>query len=218
MKRDCDKMTIGQKQTELFFPRCKFKVRLYVSSFSQKIQGREYQTYSLYVLSSLWFPSMEFSIWFWTNFLLKMMSPYMLRIRTELSVRTHFPLPSFINIIPRATLLDMKVKRGGIHTWAPIYQANYVIFYYMNFLMKSGFLIDHFRVSYNASRYYDPDPFYSHPHFLYCCAVDSGSPLLPAVFRSSLWMLRFFPGPHPNHFIFLSIFSFFISLLKTTFF
>lgn len=141
LKRDCDKMKTGQKQTELFFPQFKFKVRLYVSSFSQKIKGREYHTYSPYVLPSFWLPSMESSIWFWTNFLLKMMSPYMLIIGTEMSVRTHFSPPSFIDIIPFATLLDMKVGKGGIRIWAPTYQAGCIIFHYTNFLIKSGFLI-----------------------------------------------------------------------------
>lgn len=151
---------------------------------------------------------MESSISFWTNSLLQMMSSYVFISGTQLSVIRYFPLPSFIGIILFAT--SRCESKEGRHLYlnrSPhTYLSKPAKLLFTIFLIKCEFLINKFNVSYNTSRISDPDLFYSHPLplFLYYRLHRVYS-----IFRPSLWMLRYFSGPHPNHFIFLSIFSLF---------
>lgn len=135
LKRDCDKMKIGQKQLECFFFQSKFKIRLNVSCFSQKIKDEEYLTCIHVILSSVWLPAMESSISFWTNSPPKIRSCYVFISGAKLSIIT-FPLIS-LKLIRFATPLDMKPYLNP-----SLIKAPRTIFF-----IQSGFLINNFSVS-----------------------------------------------------------------------
>lgn len=135
LKRDCDKMKIGQKQIEFFF-QSKFKIRLNVSCFSQKIKNKEYLTCIHVILSSVWLPAMESSISFWTNSPPKIRSCYVFIPGAKLSIIT-FPLISFMKLTLFATPFDMKP-----HLNPSLIKAPRTIFF-----IQSGFLINNFSVS-----------------------------------------------------------------------
>lgn len=153
---------------------------------------------------------MESSISFWTNSLLKMISSYVFISRTKLSVKRYFPLPSFINIISFATSqCESKEGRHLNLNHPPTHTLLFTIF-----LIKSNSWLTSSVSPIMPPRYPGSWSFLLSP--------TSSIPVLQthrvySIFRPSLWMLRFLSWPHPNHFIFLSIFSLFQSL-KTNFF